>query len=161
MAGPVLTGNDVLTVAAAAIRAGPDVAASLSKLLWQRRRRNDVAASLKPAVAAVARRCGVPEAWCCGTPGAMLHPCSCGALATSFQSVLTQVGQQTGVRPMGLRGVFFFPPSHETFEFWLKLCLLVAATKLMATTSGYRAIDSVQGYPDLSTRDVATWTHQG
>ena len=39
----------------------------------------------------------------------------------------------------------------ETFEFWLKLCLLVAATKLMATTSGYRVIDSVQGYPDIST----------
>ena len=31
----------------------------------------------------------------------------------------------------------------EIFEFWLKLCLLVAATELMATTSGYSVIDSV------------------
>ena len=31
----------------------------------------------------------------------------------------------------------------EIFEFWLKLCLLVGATELMATTSGYRVIDSV------------------
>ena len=97
MAGPVLPdGYDVLTVAAAAIRAGPDVAASLSKLLRQRRRRNDVAASLKPAVAAVARRCGVLKpavVAAASTAGATLQPCSCGALVTSFQSVLTQVGQ--------------------------------------------------------------------
>ena len=60
---------------------------------------------------------------------------------------------------MGLRGVFSsrrpttcssIRMTAEIFEFWLKLCLLVAATELMAATSGYNVIDSVYGYPDLS-----------
>ena len=132
MAGPVLPdGYDVLTVAAAAIRAGPEVAASLSQLLWLRQRINDVAASLKPAVAAEAtgKRKGVAAsvADCCGSGlpsgqdvAAFLRP---AAVAAAFSVDETLVGTVDKCTSDGvqysietIRWGYLFPPSHHVCQ---------------------------------------------